>query len=404
MGIVLDRKTVATLALPAGKREAFYWDAVTKGFGLRVRLDAENKLQKTYVLQYRFEGDQRRAKLGNGRLDVDRARKLANAILDKVDAGEDPRADKEAEKQASRLTFSTVVQQYIDLKIRSVRPATQNLIALYLTRPPYFGPLHKMPLTKITASHVSSCLDAIHTNSGEASARQARRHLSTLFAWAMRRGHCTTNPVIGTEPYKVAPGGRERVLTDIEIASLWNAVGGDSDFGRIVRLLILTGARRAEIGGLRWSEIDVGMITLPKERTKNGRGLQLPLTPMASEIITAIPKTRNFLFGVGSVNGFTGWSRAKKALDAKLNIAQWGLHDLRRSLVTWLAEHGDVDPHIADALLNHHTGTRAGVAAVYQKAKYARQIRDALILWDDHLRSLIEGTARKILTMKRSKN
>src|SRR5262249_31985988 len=154
----------------------------------------------------------------------------------------------------------------------------QKLHTLYLTRPKYFEPLHRLPLVKVTPSHVSQCLDAIHLNSGKATARQARLHLSGFFVWALKRQQCAINPTIGTEEY-TADGGRDRVLKDAELRAVWNACDSDSDFDRITRLLMLTGCRRQEIGGLRWSEIDLdaGTVTLPAERVKNGRALTLTL-------------------------------------------------------------------------------------------------------------------------------
>jgi hypothetical protein len=77
MGTVLTHKTISELKLPEGKLEKFFWDEITPGFGLRIRLDNDGKEKRSFVLQYRFEGDQRRPKLGNGKFDVDRARKMA---------------------------------------------------------------------------------------------------------------------------------------------------------------------------------------------------------------------------------------------------------------------------------------------------------------------------------------
>jgi integrase len=190
-------------------------------------------------------------------------------------------------------------------------------------------------------------------------------------------------------------------LNDNELTAIWHACK-DDDFGRIVRLLILTACRREEIGGLRWSEIDWenGAITLPKERVKNKHGHVLPLTPLALEIIHSIPEQvgRNHLFGDRSETGFTTWYVAKHDLENRLGkIAPWNLHDIRRSVATWMAEN-NIEPHVIEAILNHHSGHRSGVAGVYNRAKYARQMRTALTVWSDHLQSLIEGGARKVLT------
>jgi integrase len=194
---------------------------------------------------------------------------------------------------------------------------------------------------------------------------------------------------------------RDRVLKDAELAAIWNACE-DDDFGKIVRLLILTACRREEIGGLRWSEVvrDGGMMTLPKERVKNNREHVLPITPLALEIIKSVPERtgRPHLFGARSrAGGFTTWYKAKHALDSRLGkIADWNLHDIRRSVATWMAEN-NIEPHVIEAVLNHVSGHKSGVAGIYNRAKYAPQIRSALSRWDDHIRVLVQGRKRKIV-------
>jgi integrase len=130
--------------------------------------------------------------------------------------------------------------------------------------------------------------------------------MSTFFVWAMTRGICDANPVIGTAVPEVGKS-RERVLSDDELAAVWRACK-DDDHGRVVRLLILTGCRRQEVGGMAWSEIDLerGLWKLPAARSKNKRAHELPLMPMALDVINAVPRvlTRDHLFGARSGNGF----------------------------------------------------------------------------------------------------
>jgi hypothetical protein len=142
----LTKKTIDTLTLPKGKREIFHWDEVTPGFALRMRLDTKGKPLDRFILRYRYEHEQRTDTLGNGKMDPDRARRMAQKIKDQVERGEDPRAEKEATQKAARLIFSGVAQKYIDWKRPSVRDATHGSNVLYLQRPQYFGPLHKMAL------------------------------------------------------------------------------------------------------------------------------------------------------------------------------------------------------------------------------------------------------------------
>ena len=185
--------------------------------------------------------------------------------------------------------------------------------------------------------------------------------LSAFFSWCMRMGLTELNPVIGTVQQKPSPA-RDRVLSDAELAAIWNAADGSDDFSRIVRLLILLPCRRQEVGGMAWSELDLdaGTWAIPAARAKNRRGIVLPLMPMALEIIRSVPRraTRDQLFGALHAGGFSSWDRAKKPLYGKLAIAAWNLHDLRRSVATRMADLG-VAPHVIEQLLNHQSGHKA---------------------------------------------
>ena len=179
-------------------------------------------------------------------------------------------------------------------------------------------------------------------------------------------------------------GSRERVLTRDELRKLWRGLG-DDPFSDIVRLLLLTGQRRTEIGRLQWSEVDLArkLIVLPPERTKNGRQHELPLSRQAMAIVERQPR-RNSTGFVFSDNGNHDWDRGKARLDGKLGIAPYTLHDLRRTCATGMAELG-VQPHIIEAVLNHVSGHKAGVAGIYNRARYEREMRSALQRWADHL-------------------
>jgi integrase len=247
-------------------------------------------------------------------------------------------------------------------------------------------PLHRQQLGEIDRRAIATLLGAIETASGPVARNRVRSSLSAFFAWTIREGLAETNPVAGTG--KADEGGsRERVLTDAELGAIWRGLAEDQ-FSDIVRLLILTGQRREEIGGLRWSEVHGDRIVLPPARTKNRRQHEVPLSPQARAIIERQRrhKGRELIFGIGE-GGFSGWSGAKAALDARLRLSDWHLHDLRRSAATGMAEIG-VLPHIIEAILNHVSGHRAGVAGIYNRARYEGEMRDALAKWARHVERL----------------
>jgi integrase len=185
-------------------------------------------------------------------------------------------------------------------------------------------------------------------------------------------------------------GGRERVLSDEELVKIWNAAP-DNDYGRIVKLLMLTAQRRDEMSSLRWSEYltDDKLITLPPERTKNSRLHDVPLSVQAVAVLDGVSETddRDLMFGTGE-GGYSGFSRSKGAMDEASGVTDWTLHDLRRTAATRMADLG-VQPHVIEAVLNHVSGHKAGVAGIYNRSTYAAEKRAALDLWGAHVQTLL---------------
>jgi integrase len=399
----LIAKTIASAKLSASKLDHIEWDDDLPGFGLRLRVGGADRISKTWVAQYRAHGRTRRMKIGTlEKLAPDEARKAARKVLAKVEIGGDPQAEKAVQRQQAGFTLVTVAKDYLAAKAKAVRPNTYRLLKHYLTGP-HFKPLHAMPVDQITRRDVAARLTKIIAENGSPTARRARAALSAMYVWALGHGLAEINPVVGT----IAPEdakSRERVLSASEITALWRACGDDAH-GRIVKLLLLSGCRRMEICGLRWSEIDTesGVLHLPPERTKNGRAHSLPLPALALDIIASIPRVvgRDHLFGERSNLGFTQWG-AKRYLDAKLRdtVKPWTLHDLRRTAATGMADIG-VQPHIIEAVLNHISGHKVGVAGIYNRSSYEREVKAALALWSDHVRALVEGDERKIIPMQR---
>jgi integrase len=220
----------------------------------------------------------------------------------------------------------------------------------------------------------------------------------------MGEGLCDSNPVIATNNPELGVLPRERVLGDSEIRAVWAACL-DDDSGRIVKLLLLTGARRDEIAALRWDEIDLdaGVLSIPGSRTKNRRTLRLSLPESALEILrSATRRDGSCVFG-DSRHGFTGWSAAKRRLDARLAAAgsrlpHWTLHDLRRTMRTGLGRLG-VPPHIAELAINH---VKAGIIAVYDKHRYESEVAAALAQWAEHVTAVVEGRKSKVVPLRAS--
>lgn len=399
------KDTATSLALTP---ERFEWDDDMPGFGVRVRGSSAR-----WIVQYRVGSKQRRESLGDVRkVTLDAARKIAQTRFAQVVLGQDPAADKakkRAADKAVKLTFKVVSEGYIASKAAKIagdkyRQSTLDQLRMHLEK--HWAPFRDLPIETIDKKQVAARLDHIIATNGDHAAGRARSNLTAMFTWAMRRGLCETNPVIATLDPEEGAQSRDRVLSDAELIAVWNACEAD-DFGRIVRLLILTGCRRQEIGGLRWDEInfDFGTMTIPASRTKNHKAHCLHLPPAALDILRSAPirAGKMHVFGGGS-SGFSTWSYSAIAIRERVTLAagkpleHWSLHDLRRSMRTGLGKIG-IAPHIAELCINHRVG---GVQAIYDRHTYAMDIKNALARWADHFLSLVEGKPSNVTPMKRA--
>jgi integrase len=379
------------------------WDGnhkeAVRGFGVRRQRD-----QATYVLKYRVFGRQRFFTIGphGSPWTPEKARREAKRLLGLVADGKDPADAKVKASLQAADTLRKITDQYLKVAKSNQRPRTHSEVARYLLKA--WKPLHPLSVFKINRRHIASRIADIATEQGAVSAARARTALSTMFNWAIREGlDIPANPVVGTNRPE-QPKSRDRVLSDEELTEIWHACG-DDDYGRIVRLLILTAQRRDEVGGMQWPELNTmdEQWILPSVRTKNHREHVLPLVPSALSLLPARRADRDYVFGGGPRRegdrhrGFSGWSKSKGALDARIvaarkkkdaevkPLAPWTVHDLRRTAATVMADQLGVLPHIVEAILNHVSGHRAGVAGVYNRARYQAEMRDALKRWADHL-------------------
>jgi integrase len=362
------------------------WDTALVGLGARRQLRHVH-----YLLRYRFKRKQRFLSIGrHGMWTPDTARTEAKRLLGLIATGADPAS----RHLHTTETFGTEITRYLAVKSTAVK--TRSIVEINRHLQVYAKPLHSMPLDKIDRRTIALRLSEIEQTSGGVSRNRFRSSLSAFFAWAIREGLTEFNPVSGTGKFSEG-NGRDRVLTQTELTQLLGALG-ENDFSDIIRLLVLTGMRRDEVGGLRWSEIDWQrkLIALPADRTKNRRNHELPMSRQVDAVLGRRRAQQHpryggaggeFVFG----QRFTGWSVCKANLDKRLNgVAKWTLHDLRRSAATHMAELGAM-PHVVEAVLNHQSGHRAGVAGIYNRARYADEMRAALQQWGDFVDRLVNN-------------
>jgi integrase len=417
-------KRVVDAAAPAD-RDAFVWDDELVGFGLKVTPSG----RKSYIFQYRMGGRStptRRYTIGRHGAGLtpdlarDRAKKLAALIVNGVDPLEQERSEREQRQEAERLAERSNVRAVVDRFVETHVAAnwSSEAAAAVPLRRNLVGLVGDKLIAEVTKADIAEVVDSVPARQA-ASRRKLWAIMSKFFHWAAARGEIEASPMDGMEAPPTPPS-RDRVLSDDELRLAWKATAKlNAPFGPLYRLLIITGQRRDEVAGLDWSELDrpSAVWRLPKERAKNGKASDIPLSTLAvaeldrlagvagaGEATRKWPR-RGLVFTTTRETAVSGFSRAKRRWDAALaqlaaderdepieaiSIPRWTIHDLRRTLATGLQRLG-VRFEVTEAVLNHVSGARSGVAGVYQRYAWANEKRAALDAWATHVRLIEVG-------------
>jgi integrase len=392
----LTIKKIAELKLPAGSTDAVFWDDDVAGFGIRLREGGS----RTWIYRYRIGSKQRSMKLGSATsIPLVVARKMASEQEAEVRLGGDPALKKETANLAADNTLGVLANQFLEARKSKWRPKSYKQYERHLLK--YARPLHRLPITAVSQRNIANLLADITNESGEPTSNRLRSTLCSLFGWVIKEGIRLPEGNVASYTNKHEEKSRDRVLTDAELKTIWKACP-DSDFGAIIKLLILTGQRANEIGGLRWEEVHDEQIVLPSQRTKNKRTHIVPLSDPARTMLNPFRADgRAHVFGRVDSIGFDGWGYAKRNLDARVALEHWTIHDIRRTVATRMAELG-VQPHIIEAVLNHVSGHKGGIAGIYNRATYDKEKREALNVWAEHVTALIEGRKAVVVPIRRA--
>ncbi len=364
----LNDTTVRSLKPTAG--QITYWDKGLKSFGIRVNPGGT----MTWLL---LVGQERqRIKLGNfPTITLKEARSLAKQKLAEITLGQHRKREK---------TFGEAYATYEEIYVPTLKTSTAYEIKR-LIRKHFLPRLRHKHLAELDPADITDITDRL----SKGTAWHAHAAVGAFLNWCAPR-YIKVSPLIGvTRPSKSA--SRERVLTDAELKAVWIAAERSGTFGSIVKLLMLTGQRRNEIASLRTSWIQENQITLPKEITKNSREHRFPHSDLVGSILSSKMGRDgvSFLFPArGRTDApFNGWSKGKVALDKLSGVTNWTLHDLRRTYATNLQKLG-VKLEVIEALLNHVSGTRAGVIGIYQRHTFFDEMKEAVANWEERLKIL----------------
>jgi integrase len=335
---------------------------------------------KSWAVRYRHSGKSAKHTIGPfPAFGLKEARAAAAEVLRAIAEGRSP-------KQRQVGTVAEAVEQFLARHGKHYRPkplyeATRrlqlNVVANWGAR----------KLDSVTRADVRAMLDEIEA---PIAANRVHSIVRKFFNWAVENDLIANSPVTGVR----APNpetSRDRILTDDELKTVWRAAEKEGyPFGTILQVLILTGQRRSEVAGMMWSEVDLeaGLWSLPRERVKNDRRHEVPLSRHAVEILRQTPRIGDkYVFTLNGDAHFNGF-KAKERFDETVGIAPWTVHDLRRTTASGMAKLG-VSLVVIDKVLNHVSGSLAGIVGVYQRHEFAEEKRKALQQWADHVEQLV---------------
>jgi len=416
----LTDKTIKNVKAPRSGR-AMIWDSLFANdtslpgsFGLRVTGNGV----KSWIIMYRIEDPkqpgrmkQQYRKIGSyPALSLARARDAAREALKLAGRGIDPIQAKESEKHqiAGIKLVSEAVEAFIEKYAKQKRSwkEVNRVFDAYVV--PKLG---NRPLPSINPGDIHGLLDSLMEAGHPYMANRLLAHTRKFFNWCAERGWINETPTKNIKR-PAEEESRDRVMDKNEIKFVWlacDALGWP--FGPCFKLLLVTGQRRNEVARMKWEHLDLKnqVWTLPKQETKSNRQHEVPLSPMALEILETIPHNGSYVFSTTGKTPISGFGRAKERCDkiiasqllkskgkkkwtdkelAKNQIPSWRLHDLRRTVASGMAEI-KVAPHVIEKVLNHSTGQISGVAAVYNKYPYFEEKKDALGTWARALESII---------------
>jgi integrase len=354
-----------------GQRDHF--DQSHPGLALRVSYGGA----RTWVYFYRLHGPKlHRMTLGHfPAMSLAEARDAWRTAHKRVSSGENPAGH----RPVAADTFAAIFEDWLKRDQASNRSVGEVRRAIEVDVMPAW---RDRLIGTIARRDVIERIDAVADRGAVIAARRLHAYLHRLFRWCVGRGILEVNPMADL-PRPGAETRRDRVLSDAELAAVWKGTEKLGwPFGPVVKLLILTGARRSEIGRLRWSEIEGDAIKLAGERTKNREEHIIPLAQPAVEIIEALPHIDGgYVFSTTGKTPVSGWSKVKEALDKATGpLPDWRLHDLRRSCATGLQRLG-IGLQVIESVLGHVGGSRSGVIGTYQRHAFGPEKRQALDAW-----------------------
>jgi integrase len=399
MSTTLTVRSVATLR--GGKARREIPDAYMPGLYLIVQPSGA----KSWAVRYRRHGRTRKVTLGAyPAIDLVAARDLGAAALRDVAKNRDPGHDKAKTKAKQTDAIEDVVARFVEQHCRRHNRPRTAVEAERMLRNHVLPRWRGRAVSELRRRDVLDLLDGIVSDVTPKAGNNVLAVVRKMLNWCVERDIIGVSPAAGVKRPAVEKA-RDRVLTDDEVRNVVLAADQiPGPFGALVKLLLLTGQRRTEVAQMQWTELDLEsrLWTLPAERAKTNERHEVPLSDAAIAVIKGMPRIKGsrYVLTTDGSSPSSGYAKGKAKLDALLppDMAPWRLHDLRRSCASGLAKLGISLP-VIEKVLNHRSGSFAGIVKVYQHHTFADEKRAALDAWGRHVEGLVSGKPANIVTL-----
>jgi integrase len=358
---------------------------------------------RSWAVRYRFNG--RPSKLTIGAwpaVSLADARVAATRAREQVAKGMDParaKADAKVRTDAAKAdTLTSICENYLKREGGKLRTFDQRVSILKRHVYPVLG---SRPIGEIRRSEIVHLLDRVEDNSGPRAADVTLGVLRRIFHWHEKRTDEFRSPIIrGMARQNAKDHRRERILDDDEIRRLWAATADGSAFTSLVRIALLTSARRNEIAGMRRDEIDDdGIWTLPAARSKTKTEVVRPLSAAALAVLEGMPHIDgcDYPFTLNAASPLASFSDPKAKLDAASGVTNWRLHDLRRTARSLMSRAG-VHSDIAEKCLGH---SRGDIIERYDQHKYIDEMQRAFEVLSAQIERIVNPPEGEVIPMMR---
>ena len=375
------------------------WDSKIAGFGVRVKPSGAC----SYFVAYRTPTNKtRRYTIGRSEeITPTEARKKAIQILAQVSLGDDPMAV--ALEPVEVNTFGDLAAEYVQRR-GSEKSIKEDARILERDVLPTLGDI---PVEKVQRRTVVILIDKIKDRGSKIMANRTLSLIKRVFSFGVFRDVLEESPIRDLK--NTREKSRDRVLSDKELRIFWNRVDelpSSPLLKAAMKLILVTAQRPGEVARAEWREFDfdAGIWSIPGVKTKNGFPHSVPISSLAEEILSGIPRhdsqyvfpaKRGKAINSSTHMGVSALAAAVRRHSDVFELDRWSPHDLRRTAASGLASLG-IPRLVVSKILNHR---ERGVTGIYDRYRYESEKRQALEAWGQKIVSIVEGRNGKVIPL-----